>query len=121
MHEAAPASSRADTIGSSADAVRMTTALAGCDVAYRAGRLDAVEVGKPVVDDDDVRRCRCTRLESGAPVTHRRDDAYVAVQPEQDLERFAKDGVVLDDEDVDRHASSIATPSASGLNSRLGH
>ena len=90
-----------------ADAVRQTTATSGAGLEHRPRRLHAVEPGEPVVHQHDV-RAQLAR-HAAAPPSPSETDATtfdVRAQPEEQLERFAEDVVVLDEDDADRLASS---------------
>jgi len=74
---------------------------ARCGREYLRRRLDAVESGQAVVHQHDVRPVLDRRGDGGPSVPDRRDDLDVGPHPEQELERIAKDVVVLDEHDPD--------------------
>ena len=92
---------RSISLGSSADAVRPTTAASGAAATNCARGLDAVEGGHAVVHEHDVGPELLAAVRPRPSPTDG-DDLDVVPHPEQELERVAENLVVLDEHDPDR-------------------
>lgn len=72
----------------------------------RSGRLHAVQAGKAEIHDDDVQVVLPAERDDVIAVLGGRDDLDVGLDSQQQLERLAKDAVVLDEGDPDGPAQS---------------
>jgi hypothetical protein len=77
-------------------------------LADRYGRLHPVELGQAIVEKDDIGPEPRAHVERAPPVRNGGDDPQIGHGPEQELERLAKDVVVLNEDDGDGLACHVA-------------